>query len=130
MIVVDTAALLALQDRDDRAHRAALDALDDIGERQLFITNYIVSETLSLVGRRLGMDHARDIQQQAIQSMDILWTTPLEHAAAVDAFLDSGRSMSFVDCATMSTMRSRGLEAIFTFDEDFARAGFTVMPTP
>ena len=130
MILVDTAALLALKDGDDRAHAMAERALDEIADRPLGITNYVVSETLSLVSRRLGMQHAREIQQHAIQAMTIMWTTPLEHAAAIEAFLDSGRAMSFVDCATMATMRSRGIDTIFTFDEGFARAGFTVLPSP
>jgi uncharacterized protein len=127
-IVVDTSALIATTDASDQHHAAALRALDLVDDRPVSITNYVVSETLSLASRRLGMQHARDIQLHAIRAMEILWTTPLEHAAAVEAFLETGRSLSFVDCATMATMRARGLTTIFTFDEDFRRAGFEVVP--
>ncbi len=130
-MIVDTSALYAIVDAHDRNHRAALDvARLRAGTDSFSVTNYVVSEALSLVSRRLGMESARVLQRRAIQAADILWATPLEHAAAIEEFLDSGRAMSFVDCATMATMRSRGIDTIFTFDDDFARAGFTVLPEP
>ena len=130
-VVADTSALYAIVDACDARHAAALDfARLQAGIESFVVTNYVVSEALSLVSRRLGMDAARALQRGALQSSDILWTTPLEHAAGIEAFLASGRSPSFVDCATMATMRSRGLDTIFTFDDDFAQAGFATLPSP
>lgn len=130
MIVVDTSALFAVVDAHDDMHAAAIGAAAELAESDapLAISNYAVAEVLSLVSRRLGRETARVVQRNAIAPADVLWTSPLEHAAAVELFLESGRSLSFVDCATMAVMRARGLRTIFTFDDDFARAGFDVVP--
>lgn len=104
-----------------------MSAIAATGE-QVGVPNYVVAESLALIGRRLGMEAARAVQRRAIAPSRILWTTPIEHARAVEAFLESGKSLSFVDCATMVTMRTRGLTRIFAFDDDFRRAGFEVVP--
>lgn len=129
MIVVDTSAFFAVVDASDRWHRVAVDRLTRIVRdgAEIATTNYVATETLALVSRRLGMRVAAATQRTAIARAELLFTTALEHAAAVEQFLDSGRSLSFVDCATMATMRSRGLTSIMTFDDDFARAGFDVL---
>ena len=129
IVAADTSALYAMLDVHDSNHVAAVNAaraLDD--DVELTTTNYVVVEAFSLVSRCMGMDAVRALQRQGLQAMPIMWTSPLEHAAAIEAFLDSGRATSFVDCATMATMKSRGIDTIFTFDDDFSRAGFTVLP--
>ena len=129
-VVVDTSALYAVVDADDARHHDATTTwsrLADAGDTELLITNYVVVEVISLISRRLGMEVARQVQRVAIAAMTTCWTTPLEHAAAMEAFLGSGRALSFVDCATMVTMRARELSTIFTFDDDFARAGFRTL---
>ena len=130
-VLVDTSAMYAMLDELDGNHSAAIEAARALGDDDaLTTTNYMVVEAFSLVSRRLGMVPARELQRRALQAMEIIWTSPLEHAAATEAFLTSGRAMSFVDCATMATMRARRIDTILTFDEDFARAGFVVLPSP
>lgn len=130
MIVVDTSAFLALLDDTDPHHARALGSMRELDEEDELpaVCAYAASESLSLVSRRFGMEPARRLQRRLLGACDLLVVSPLEHAAAVEAFLASGRSLSFVDCATMAVMRSRDLTRIFAFDEDFARAGFDVVP--
>ena len=127
---MDTSAIYAVVDADDARHAAALAQWRRLSAAEvgLAIPNYVVVEVMSLVSRRLGMDIARRVQRVAVSAMRTCWTTPLEHAAAMEEFLDTGRAPSLVDCATMAMMRARGLTTIFTFDEDFDRAGFEVLP--
>lgn len=127
-IVTDTSAILAILDDRDPDHAAAVTCLRQLGTQhdELLFTNYAVTETLSLVTRRLGMAAAADAQR-IVASGSILWTTRLEHAAAVATFLGTGHSLSIVDCATFATMRNRKLTKAFAFDADFARAGFELV---
>jgi predicted nucleic acid-binding protein len=129
MIVVDTSALFAVIDARDARHADAVATLQQLAvqDEPTAIPNYVVAESLSLVHRRLGMEHARRLQRLLIAPAEILWTTPLEHATATEQFIESGRALSFVDCATIASMRARGLTRIFTFDEDFERVGFDVL---
>lgn len=41
-----------------------------------------------------------------------------------------GLVLSFTDCTSFVVMRHFGITEAFTFDDDFRRAGFTVLPPP
>jgi predicted nucleic acid-binding protein len=127
-VLIDTSALFALVDQRDDRHAEIIDALHRHRDEEIAVTNYVAVETLSLAHRRLGMDAVRGLQRTAMTSLPMLWTTAIEHTHAVEAFLDSGRSLSLVDCSTMATMRARNIESIIAFDDDFRRAGFRVIP--
>lgn len=129
MILVDTSAVFALLNADDPRHTEAREVWEALRSEQqdLVITNYAITETMSLVSRRLGMDAARFAHRLMTSLTTTLWTNEFEHHAAMRHFLRSGRSMSFVDCATFATMRARGLNDAFAFDEDFSRAGFRLV---
>jgi predicted nucleic acid-binding protein len=130
VIVVDTSAIHALLTPRDPHHGEAARILGRIASEgsELLFPNYVVSETFALLMRRFGMPATR-AANTVISRGTILWTTPLEHAAATHEFLNSGRRLSFVDCATFATMRSRKLTTAFAFDEDFAAAGFDLPRT-
>lgn len=127
-VALDTSAILALIDADDPHHAAARTIWHRVPQSgdELLAPNYVVSETLSLVSRRFGMARARGAQGlMALASP--LWITPIEHATATRDFLGSGRALSFVDCTTFTMMEMRGITTAFAFDDDFARAGFTLL---
>ncbi|MCW2950441.1 MAG: PilT protein domain protein [Thermoleophilia bacterium] len=128
-VVLDTSAVLALLDADDAMHASARHIWEErlsASDHELVIPNYVVSECLSLVSRRLGMAAARDAHQ-LMTLATTLWTHPVEHATATRHFLRSGRALSFVDCVTFTIMEVRGVTTAFAFDDDFATAGFTTL---
>jgi len=129
---VDTAALLALLDGDDRYHQAAAATWRSLlaQDAVLVTTNYVLIETYALVQRRFGMEAVRILSQDFVPLLDIDWLNEEIHNASVAALLTAGRrQLSLVDCTSFEAMRRRGLTQAFTFDAHFAERGFEVIPS-
>lgn len=131
-VFVDTAALLAILDRDDDVHAEAgqtLRALStDLGT-DLVTHNYVVLETTALVQGRLGSVSVRALHMDVLPAIDVAWVTPELHDAALATLLSSNRrGLSLVDLVSFAFMREHGIDAAFTFDTDFRAAGFTITP--
>lgn len=61
MAFVDTSALLAVLDRDDRHHARAARQWENLTKNRtiLLCTNYVLVETMAAVKNRFGMDAVR-----------------------------------------------------------------------
>lgn len=129
MIFVDTSALYALLDRDDRNHGCAKEKwvkLLDGGE-PLFTTNYVAVELFALCQRRIGFAAVRAIQEDVLPVIEVKWIGEEDHELAVTALLATGRrKLSLVDCASFSAMRKASSRIAFAFDEHFIEQGFTL----
>lgn len=126
-VLVDTSALLAILDADDRNHRLAREIWTDLlaREARLLCTNYVLVETFALVQHRLGVQAARALQEDILPVIEVAWVDETTHQAAVSALLTAGRrDLSLVDCVSFEVMRRLGLETAFTFDRHFAEQGF------
>ena len=129
MILVDTSALVALVEPDDRHHAPASRYASSLRPEQLMTHNYVAVEAVSLVQRRLGDRAARDLVTSWLAALDVRWVTREIHAAAVAALLvGSRRQVSLVDFVSFEVMRRSGIRQAFAFDPDFERAGFQVVP--
>jgi len=130
-IFVDTSALLALLDADDRNHTIAKQAWEEMvrNEESLKCTNYILIETFALVQHRLGMDAVRTLQEDILPLVSVEWMDEQNHYSSVLALLVADRrGLSLVDCASFETMRRLGLNTAFTLDRHFDQQGFRVIP--
>ena len=130
-VFVDTSALYALLSAPDAEHRAAVGEWAAIGERQdsLLTSNYVLVETVALIGRRLGLQAVRDFQTDFVPVLHIAWVDQTLHERAVAALLTAGtRDLSLVDCVSFEVMRERGIETAFAFDAHFVQQGFLCVP--
>lgn len=130
-IFVDTSALLALLDADDRKHSIAKQTWEEMvhKEESLKCTNYILIETFALVQHRLGMDAVRTLQEDILPLVSVEWMDEQNHYSSVMALLVADRrGLSLVDCASFETMRRLGLNTSFTLDRHFNEQGFRVIP--
>ena len=128
-VFVDTSALYAVMDRDDRNHSAARDRWADLIDKSenLVTTNYVVVETAALVMHRLGADAARSLFDDILGVVEIRYIDADLHRAAVASFLAARqRGLSLVDCSSFQAMRDLDITAAFAFDRHFARQGFRV----
>ncbi|MBM4431479.1 MAG: PIN domain-containing protein [Chloroflexi bacterium] len=130
-IYVDTSALYAVLDADDRNHPAAREAwagLLQSGE-SLLCSNYVLVECFALVQHRLGLAAVRALQEDVVPVLSVYWVDEAVHAAGISALLTAGRErLSLVDCTSFELMRRLGLRTAFTFDEHFAEQGFACLP--
>lgn len=130
-VFVDTSALMAVLNADDRYHAVAKSAWEKlILERdQLYLNNYVLIETFALLQRRFGLEAVRLFQSDILPVMEIVWIGEATHNSAVGALLAANRrELSLVDCSSFETMRQLGLSHVFTLDAHFKEQGFEVIP--
>jgi predicted nucleic acid-binding protein len=133
VILVDTAALYALLDTNDPNHGRARDTLERLRDEdaRLLAHEYVLVEATALVQRRLGLGVLRRFLDDLLPLIEIIWIDPALHAEAREALLAGGRrDISLVDWVSFLVMRRHGLRQVFTFDSDFADAGFALLPAP
>jgi len=128
---VDTSAVLALLDADDRCHSEADQAWSELirSNEKLVSSNYVLVEMFALVQRRLGMEAVRAIQEILVPLLDIEWIDAECHGTAMKDFLKaSRRRLSFVDCTSFEVMRRRQISRAFAVDGHFDEHGFEQIP--
>jgi predicted nucleic acid-binding protein len=131
VIFVDTSALLALINVNDTFHDQAIGQWRALlrGKDTLFTNNYVILESISLIQRRFGMDRIDSLNKEVLSLMDVAWVDENQHQAAWDTFVKANRRrLSLVDCSSFESMRSLGIEKVFTSDEHFQAQGFQIIP--
>lgn len=132
-VFVDTSALYALFDRDDRGHADVAAAWTELlsGNRVLVTSNYVLLETTALLQRRLGLAAVHDLDDRIVPLLRVQWITePIHHRAMVRLRRTDRRDVSLVDCSSFLLMENAGIRDALALDEDFSAAGFRLLPAP
>ena len=75
------------------------------------------------------MKYVRAFLSQFTPVLQVDWLGQEQHLRIVEQLLTANRrNLSLVDCSSFESMRRRGIEKVFTFDEQFRRQGFNVIP--
>lgn len=128
-LFVDTSAIYALADRNDRNHAAAARAFPEMRGRRLRTHNYVLVESLALIQRRLGAEAAIRTSGGILELLEVEWVGEELHRYGLAAFVAaSSRSVSFVDQVSFALMRRERIAGAFAFDSDFEAAGFELEP--
>jgi len=130
VVFLDTSAVLAVLDANDRRHEVAR----DLWKRHLeagtmfLTTSYVLLETTALLQRRLGLDALQLFEQDVRPVLEVEWLGEEDHERGVAAVLASGqRGLSLVDCTSFRTMRRRRVRWVFAFDHHFVEEGFETL---
>jgi predicted nucleic acid-binding protein len=130
--LVDTSALYALLDEDDRNHERAARWLTGPGsdaEERLVTHNYVVVEAAAVVQRRLGRGALGRLLMGLVAGLQVTYVDESLHRSATVALLASGRRrVSMVDWVSFEVMNQERIEQAFAFDRDFASQGFRTVP--
>ena len=129
-IFVDTGAWYALVDSDDADHKAAA-AFLAANSMPLITTNFIFSETVTLIRYRVGHVAARSFGQKLQESrfVRIVAVTPADEERAWDIFRKyQDQDFSFVDCTSFAVMERMKLSTVFGFDRHFSVMKYAVVP--
>ncbi len=130
-LFIDTSALLAVFDRNDRYHSTAKPRWISLleSEDEPVCHNYILVETSAVVLRRFGLEALKLFERDIVPVFQVFWVNREIHEAAVGAqLLADRRSLSLVDCISFEIMRRTGLRTAFTFDRHFAEYGYKITP--
>lgn len=131
-VFVDTSALYAVMDRDDRFHPEARKAWVELLEtgQGLLTSNYVLVETTALIQSRLGLKGLRSWLNDIQPVLSVAWVTEEDHAAAAAAVLAAQRrGLSLVDCVSFQIMRRQATDTAFAFDPHFSQYGFHLIPS-
>jgi predicted nucleic acid-binding protein len=130
-VYIDTSALLAILNPNDRVHPSARQLWESLLETEATIicSNYVLVETLALVQRRMGLEAVQTLVSDILPVLQVEWVDETEHWAGVQLLLSLGRRrVSLVDCVSFVQMRRLGLQEVFAFDTHFAEQGFVCLP--
>ena len=118
---VDSSALIALVDRDDASHAAAVDAYRGlvIDGYKLFTTNYVVAETFDLLRAGLGLAVAQRWLRDS--RLAIYHADEQDEAKARRLVLRASeqRSLSLTDAVSLVVMDRLGVADAFAVDQHF-----------
>ena len=129
-IFVDTGAWYALVDSDDADHKAAAAFLVS-NTVPIITTNFIFSETITLIRYRIGHEAARIFGQKLKESsfVRVVTVTTADEERAWEIFCKyRDQDFSFVDCASFAVMERMKLSTAFGFDRHFSAMKYAVVP--
>jgi len=136
MLFVDTSAFLALVNEKDNYHAAAMQFLEEIKNgkiriKKIITSDYIIDETLTRirysVGHTEAIEWGKDILASKVVEKIEVGVELFGHAWELFQTYDD-KKLSFTDCSSFALMKKRGIEKVFSFDEDFKRLGFVILP--
>lgn len=131
-ILVDTSALVALADADDRGHQVVVTwFLEHAQNVRLVLTNYVFDECMTLMKSRFGAEAAISFGQRirSSQFCRFVQLSAEDEVAAWQIFVQySDKSWSYTDCSCLALMRRLGIEQALATDRHFHQMGLTVVP--
>ena len=131
-VLVDTSALVALADADDRGHAAVhswfIDQAQNVG---LVLTDYVFDECMTLMTVRFGAQAATSFGQRlrSSQFCQFVHLTPQDEASTWQIFTQYlDKDWSYTDCSSLAVMRRLDIEQALATDHHFRQMGITVVP--
>jgi len=128
---IDTSAILAILDGDDKYHIRAKRQWTELvlAEATLVCSDYVLVESLALIQNRIGLMAVKVFHEDIFPILTIHWTDESVYQAGIASVLVAGRkNLSFVDCISFEVMRQLGIQSAFTFDIHFKGQGFACVP--
>jgi uncharacterized protein len=124
-IFVDSSAIVALVDRDDASHAAAVGAYRDLVRAgyRLFTTNYVVAETFDLLRTGVGPLVARQFLRDS--KLAVYHADEQDERRARRLILDAaaGGNLTLVDAVSLVIMERLGVADAFAVDPAFLAGG-------
>ncbi len=132
-LLVDTGAWFALNNRDDRWHRAAVSFVQALAREPvvLYTTDYIIDEAVTLLRFRASHPQAVAFLDSLVENPNVIrkQVTDSLLAKAEEIFRRyRDKRWSFTDCVSFAFMDEMGLEDAFAFDSNFSQYGKILHP--
>ena len=131
-VFIDTSAFLALLDGDDPNHAVADQFWQSSHPEtlRLLTTNYVLTESLALIQRRLGLDAVRAFLYELAPVLhQVEWIDAQTHTEGVLTLVAANRRpLGIVDCVSFAVMRRQAIWVAFAFDKHFEEQGFSCIP--
>lgn len=119
--LVDSSAIVALVDRNEANHKAAVEAYRGLLKDgyKLFTTNFVVAETIELLTAGMGADIARQWLRDHRLTVYHPDEDDEQRARALVTSSTSERGLSYVDAVSLVVMERLGVADAFAVDTSF-----------
>jgi hypothetical protein len=133
LIYIDTGALIALSDRNDKNFkRAVLYFKTTVKRGVIFVLGkHVVIEYIDGVAKRINKRKAIQELNSILGSELLLieWENKKDWVQAIEYFKRyKDQRIDLTDCLSFSIMERMNLNTAFTFDSDFQTHGFRMVP--
>lgn len=130
-IFVDTSFFKGMADHDDDFHQGSIKILEKLRDQnfEFITTNFILDETYTLLRTRCGLEDAitfHDGLGSGLLYLSLMRVEVDDEILAWKLFQENWSNLSFTDCTSFALMKRLDLKNVATFDQHFARAGFTI----
>lgn len=119
MIIVDSSFFIALADTRDQWHQQAVDLKDYVEQNEILVTNLIISEVLTELGRRKGGKEGHTLYYYFKDNCTILFPTETDIDQAEYIYLTYDGKLSIPDSLSIHYMSQHSIRKIVSFDSDF-----------
>lgn len=131
-VFVDTSAWFASYDRHDQSYAAAERVTRHLHLQHatLVLSDFVLTETLTLIRYRLGHVSAVRFGQAVLESRLaelVAVTEPIRQRAWEIFQRYDDKTFSFTDCSSFAVMESLELKTAFAFDTHFEQYGFHLL---
>jgi hypothetical protein len=124
-IFIDANYFIALNNSSSSLHRKAKRLISSIAEAQLYISDYIFLEVVTVFSQLLGREKAAILGHELLHSdrIRVLKVRRSHFQKSWEIFQEiDNKDMSFVDCSIIALMQDYDLEHLLTFDiSDFGK---------
>jgi len=131
IFITDTSGLIALTILSDSNHERAVAATKRFNavKATILISSEVFAETMNLLGKRFSHAQATEVASYISSTPLFLFIdSSLElRTDAIERFSTQPGSVSYTDCLVMALADSYTTKAIFGFDTDHARNGYTII---
>lgn len=131
-VFIDTNVSVALEDENDSTHKRAIQLSEFLLNQhnvKFYTSSEVISETLTVISRKLGKEVAKKFVSKHKNShmIDIFFDEFL-YRKTLNSYLKlRQKSISFVDCSNVVIMKKYKIKYIFSFDEDFKKMGVELL---
>lgn len=119
MIFVDSSFFIALVDRKDQWHPAAKALLPGLADEPLLISDLIIAESVTIIGRRSGGKAGEQLYHYFMDNCDLVVTDEKILNGSMPVFLRYDGTLSVSDAVSVFIMKKKNIDRIISFDSDF-----------
>lgn len=132
-VYLDTSALIALVDKNDKNHKIAVTFTKNFlsSGNNFILGKHVLIEFIDgltkRIGKKEGLIALDDIMKSAF--VHIVWENKIDWDKAIEYFKKyNDKKIDLTDCLSFAIMERLNIIKVFTFDSDFKTHGFTLLP--
>lgn len=120
MIFLDSSFIIAVADQDDQFHERAKELVTEL-EEEKFVSELIISESVTGVGARLGSKNASVIFENLVHdpSIKVIYANKRLLERAIQTYIKYDGKLSLADSVSLRIMYDNKIKKIVSFDADF-----------